>query len=208
MHRRVVLMFPETGRDRVLSDGELKSSWEAGDRIGQPFGPLTKLLILTAQRRDEVAAMRWSEIDLKRRKWMIPRERVKNERPHEVPLSDAAIAVIKTVNRVKSRDDFVFTTTGVSAVSGFGRAKRRLDEKIKELKGKPLEHWTFHDLRVHSGNRIGETTLSIAVTEAALNHISGSKGGIVGITRTKSARPRINGPDTSRNLSATGPLGR
>ena len=44
-----------------------------------------------------------------------------------------------------------------------------------------LEHWTFHDLRVHSGNRIGETTLSIAVTEAALNHISGSKGGIVGI---------------------------
>ena len=96
------------------------------------------------------------------------------------PLSDAAIAVIKTGNRIKSRDDFVFTTTGVSAVSGFGRAKRRLDEKIKELKGKPLEHWTFHDLRVHSGNRIGETTLSIAVTEAALNHISGSKGGIVG----------------------------
>jgi integrase len=112
---------------------------------------------------------------------MIPRERVKNERPHEVPLSDAAIAVIKTVNRVKSRDDFVFTTTGVSAVSGFGRAKRRLDDKIKELKGKPLEHWTFHDLRAHSGNWIGETTLSIAVTEAVLNHISGSKGGIVGI---------------------------
>jgi integrase len=144
---------------------------------------------------------------------MIPRERVKNERPHEVPLSDAAIAVIKTGNRIKSRDDFVFTTTGVSAVSGFGRAKRRLDEKIKELKGKPLEHWTFHDLRVHSGNRIGETTLSIAVTEAALNHISGSKGGIVGFTRgistrAKSARPRISGPDTSRNLSATGPPGR
>jgi hypothetical protein len=62
-------------------------------------------------------------------------------------LSDAAIAVIKTVNRVKSRDDFVFTTTGVSAVSGFGRAKRQLDEKIKKLKGEPLELWTFHDLR-------------------------------------------------------------
>ena len=91
--------------------------------------------------------MRWSEIDLKGRKWMIPRERVKNERPHEVPLSDAAIAVIKTGNRIKSRDDFVFTTTGVSAVSGFSRAKRRLDEKIKELKGEPLEHWTFHHLR-------------------------------------------------------------
>ena len=92
-----------------MSDGELNSIWAACDRIGQPFGPLTKLLILTAQRRDEVEAMRWSEIDLKRRKWIIPRERVKNERPREVQLSDAAIAVIKTVNRVKSRDDFVFT---------------------------------------------------------------------------------------------------
>jgi integrase len=172
---------PETERDRVLSDGELKSIWETCDRIGQPFGPLTKLLILTAQRRDEVAAMRWSELDLKRRKWMIPRERVKNERPHEVPLSDAAIAVIKTVNRVKSRDDFVFTTTGISAVSGFSRAKRRLDEKIKELNGEPLEHWTFHDLRRTAATGLEKLHVPLPVTEAVLNHISGSKGGIVGI---------------------------
>ena len=125
--------------------------------------------------------MRWSEIDLNRRKWMIPRERVKNERPHEVPLSDAAIAVIKTVNRAKSRDDFVFTTTGVSAVSGFSRAKRRLDEKIKELKGEPLEHWTFHDLRRTAATGLEKLHFPLPVTEAVLNHISGSKGGIVGI---------------------------
>ena len=81
---------------------------------------------------------------------MIPRERVKNERPHEVPLSDAAIAVIKTVNRVKSRDDFVFTTTGVSAVSGFSRAKRRLDQKIKEVNTPPPKGGGFR-LRLKAG---------------------------------------------------------
>ena len=84
---------PETERDRVLSDAELKMIWEATDKIGQTFGPMIKLLILTARPRGEVAAMRWSELDLKRRKWMIRCERVKNDRPHEVPLSDAAIAV-------------------------------------------------------------------------------------------------------------------
>ena len=99
---------------------------------------------------------------------MIPRERVKNERPHEVPLSDAAIAVIKTVNRVKSRDDFVFTTTGVSAVSGFSRAKRRLDDNIKELKGEPARALDVSRPEAHSGNRIGETTLSIASYEGGV----------------------------------------
>jgi integrase len=68
--------------------------------------------------------MRWSEFDLKRRKWTIRREQVKNLRPHGAPLSPTAIAVIKTVKRIKSAQDFVFTTTGRSTVSGFSRAKR------------------------------------------------------------------------------------
>jgi integrase len=102
---------------------------------------------------------------------MIPHDRVKNERPHEVPLSDAAMAVMKTVNRVRSRNDFVFTTTGVSAASGFSRAKRRLDEKIKELKGEPLEHWTFHDLRRTAATGLEKLHFPLPVTEAVLNHI-------------------------------------
>jgi hypothetical protein len=63
---------------------------------------------------------------------------VKNGRSHEVPLADAAIAVIKTINRVNSAEDFVSTTTGHSAVSDFGRAKRRLDEEIRDLSAKSL----------------------------------------------------------------------
>jgi integrase len=66
---------PERSRDRVLSDFELRFVWKACDNIGWPFGPLTKLLILTAQRCEEVSEMTWSELDLGAKVWTIPRER-------------------------------------------------------------------------------------------------------------------------------------
>jgi len=78
----------ERTRDRVLSDNEIRWFWEACDEIGWPFGPLFKLLLLTAQRRDEVAGMARSEIDLEKRVWTIPRHNTKNDRGHEVQLSD------------------------------------------------------------------------------------------------------------------------
>src|SRR5262249_51483463 len=73
----------EQSRDRILSDGELRLVWYACDKIAWPFGPLTKILLLTGQRRDEVAEMRWSEVDLEKKLWVIPRERMKNGVAHE-----------------------------------------------------------------------------------------------------------------------------
>src|SRR5262249_29028593 len=106
----------EQSRDRILSDGELRLVWYACDNIAWPFGPLTKILLLTGQRRDEVAEMRWSEVDLEKKLWVIPRERMKNGVAHEVPLSDEAALLFKHLPRIKSRLGFVFTTTGESAV--------------------------------------------------------------------------------------------
>jgi hypothetical protein len=74
----------EHPRDRVLNDDELLAVWFAADRLGGPFGALIKLLILTGQRRDEVAAMRWSEIDTKAALWTLPAGRVKNDKGHDV----------------------------------------------------------------------------------------------------------------------------
>jgi integrase len=74
----------EKSRDRVLDDTELKLVWEAAGQVGYPFGTMTRLLITTGQRRDEVAKMRWEEVDFGRRLWTLPRERVKADRPHEV----------------------------------------------------------------------------------------------------------------------------
>jgi integrase len=64
----------ERPRDRVLSDDELRWLWRASEMVELPFGPLVKLLMFTAQRRDEVARMEWSEVDFEKRNWTQPRE--------------------------------------------------------------------------------------------------------------------------------------
>jgi integrase len=106
---------PETRRHRVLSDDEIRLSWLAFESIGWPFGAIGRLLLLTGARRDEVAGMRWQEIE-SLRSWTIPKERTKNKRPHEIPLSHAAVEIIATLPRVEGRGGFGFTTTGATAV--------------------------------------------------------------------------------------------
>jgi integrase len=87
----------ERSRDRVLSDDELVVVWRAADKIDGPFGTMVQLLVLTGQRRDEVAGMRWHELDLDAGLWNLPRGRVKNDQGHEVPLSAAARVILKSI---------------------------------------------------------------------------------------------------------------
>ena len=86
---------PEKSRDRVLNDAELKALWRAAEAMKGQFGPIVQLLILTGQRREEVGGMRWSEVDLDGKLWTLPASRVKNKRKHTVPLSEAAIEIIR-----------------------------------------------------------------------------------------------------------------
>jgi integrase len=178
---------PERSRDRVLPDDELRLVWESADKDGWPFGPLIKLLALTGQRLSEVGGMRWSEIDLENRLWTLPPERVKNGRNgqrHEVPLSDAAIAIIAALPRIKTTKGFVFATRRDAAVSGFSRAKDRLDAAILAnvpKDAKAPEHWTFHDLRRTLASGMARLGIQLPVIEKVLNHTSGSFRGIVGV---------------------------
>jgi integrase len=116
-------------RDRALDDDEIRLFWQSCDKMAWPFGGLFKVLLLTAQRRDEVGAMRWSELDLDGRIWTIPRERAKSDRAHIVHLSTLAI---ETIEAVPKTGDIVFSSTGASPVSGFSRAKDRLDRLMTE----------------------------------------------------------------------------
>jgi integrase len=100
----------ETPRDRVLTDDELRQVWQAAEKLGLPFGPWVQLLILTGQRRNEVAHVEWGEIDFDKRLWTLPRERVKNNRRHEVPLSPQAIAILERLPRISDR--YVFSVNG------------------------------------------------------------------------------------------------
>jgi integrase len=180
----------ERSRDRVLEDDELRAVWQASDG-GSVFGPLVKMLILTGQRRDEVASMRWSDVDLARKTWTLPRERSKNDAEHVIPLSEAALAALASVSRVQSKKGFVFSTNGETHVSGFSRAKDRLETQILEslrraaaaagddpeaIKAPP--RWTFHDLRRTAASGMARLGQPVHVVEAALNHRSGTIRGV------------------------------
>lgn len=91
-------------RDRYLDDEEIRIFWTACEQVGRPFGPLFQLLLLTGQRRDEVAGMTWDELDLDRRIWTLPRERTKNDKAHVVHLSELAGQIIDSVPRVNDTD--------------------------------------------------------------------------------------------------------
>jgi integrase len=173
---------PERSRDRILGDDELGSVWKAADGDGWPFGPIIKLMILTGQREGEVAGMRWDELDLEKKTWTLPASRVKNDELHEVPLSDSAVAIIKALPRIKTGGGFVFAGREGKSVSGFSRAKDRIDEKITEAtKGRSLSSWVFHDLRRTVASGMARLGIQLPVIEKVLNHKSGTFRGIVGV---------------------------
>jgi len=167
----------ERARDRVLSDVELRFVWQATDKLSGTFGPLVKLLALTGQRRDEVARMRWDELDLDARLWTLPAERTKNSKPHEIPLSNAALAALQNVPNIAG-SPFVFATNGgASPVSGYSDGKRRLDALLPA----DMPAWRLHDLRRTCASGLARLGINLPVIEKVLNHSSGSFAGIVGV---------------------------
>ena len=115
----------EKARDRVLTDEELQLIWRyAGEG---DFGDIVRLLVLTGQRREEVAAMTWDEVDLKNATWRIGGERTKNARPHDVPLSQSALEILRARRQVDGRA-LVFGRSG--PFSGWSKAKTSLDVRI------------------------------------------------------------------------------
>jgi integrase len=194
----------ERARDRILNDDELQWLWQACEAIGWPFGELVKLLLLTAQRRDEVACMERHEFDLKKRIWTIPRDKTKNGRAHEVQLSDLAIAVLKSAPELAGR--LVFTSNGTTPISGFSRAKKRIDaemikarrrslglpdedEEYRKAIGLPLDeplpveipHWTLHDLRRTAATGMARLNFPPHVVDKVLNHVSGTIQGVAAV---------------------------
>jgi integrase len=167
---------PERSRDRVLSDDELVAVWRAADKIGRPFGALVHLLALTGQRRDEVAGMRWDELDLEGRLWALPRGRVKTDQGHVVPLSAAAVAIIGSIPRIAD-SPFVLTTNGTAPSSGYSKGKRKLDA----LRPPDMPPWRLHDLRRTVASGMARLGINLPVIEKVLNHASGSFAGIVSV---------------------------
>ena len=184
----------EKSRDRLLTPSELRLIWNGLD--GQ-HGACIKLLALTGQRLKEIGDLRWSEVHDD--EIILPAARTKNGRDHVVPLSEAAAAII--AQQPKGADDLIFGN-GERGFSNWSNCKIRLDERIAEANGgKPIPHWTPHDLRrsfaTYAGGGLPEHQLKklpkrdqeVAsglgiqphVVEAVLNHVSGARGGVAGV---------------------------
>lgn len=181
-------------RDRVLSDDELRAVWKASETLGDPFGPYFRLLILTGQRRSEVAGMKWEELDRVARTWTIPSDRAKNRTPHIVPLGQSVVKELVRLAKIVHGDDvekldenwpksgFVLTTTSRTPISGMTKAKKALDAAVAEAAcGEELPSWRIHDLRRTLATGLQKLGVRFEVTEAVLNHVSGSKAGVAGI---------------------------
>jgi integrase len=161
-----------TPRDRVLSDAELAAIWRAcGD---DDFGRIVRLLILMPCRRSEIGGMRWDElVDLERGLWTLPAERSKNGRAHTLPLLPMALAIIKAVPRMATRDHLF----GVRA-NGFTPWE---DAKAALGARSGVTGWVLHDIRRTVATRMADLGIAPHVIEQVLNHVSGHKAGVAGI---------------------------
>lgn len=188
-------------RDRVLSDTELAIVLEAASRMDAPFGPLYRLLFATGQRREEVAGLDWAELDRASATWTLPRERSKNGEASIIPLNRYAMSTLDHLTGVTGearatwpRKGLLFTTTGATGVSGFSRAKSRVDALAAQIAteravdaGQDANAFTVAPWRLHDARRTLATGLQrlgvrFEVTEAVLNHVAGvSRSGVAGV---------------------------
>ena len=159
-------------RDRVLTDGELAQVILAARQMSGPYGGIVELLALTGQRREEVAAMTWGELDLHRRVWTLPKSRTKNAKEHAVHLSEQSMAVLL---RTTVRGPFVFTVLGSKPFREFSRTKRQID-KFSGVTG-----WRLHDLRRTCVSGMARLGIPPHVADKILNHQSGTISGVAAV---------------------------
>ena len=168
-------------RERFLTEDEIRLFWQACDRLGWPFGPGFKLLLATGQRRGEVFAASHKEFEGDT--WTIPSARAKNGKAHIVPLSPLVVELIMSLP-VMEGSDKLFPVAGNpdSSVNGFSKGHPRLLREMAKLQdNKPIEHFVLHDLRRTVATNMQRLQILMPVTEAVLNHISGSRAGIAGV---------------------------
>ncbi len=167
----------EHGRERFLDDAELATVWCAAGLLNYPYGPLTRLGILTGARRAELAGLTWAEISADMTTWSLPATRAKNKRSAELPLSKTAQALLASLPRFAG-NPYVFG----ARLNGFTRAKLRLDKAILEVNGgEPLPPFVFHDIRRSYATALQKLGVRLEVVERLLCHQGSSRSGIVGI---------------------------
>ncbi len=147
-------------RDRVLSNKEIATVWHAADGAGGPPGALVKLLLLTACRRNEIAALEPSEVQADA--IVLPPKRVKTDVGHTIPLTTAMRRVLA---KCPTGGKYVLTGTDFPVSTG-SRAKEAIDAHAPGL-----APWTIHDLRRSVATGLAELKVAPHIIELCLNHM-------------------------------------
>jgi len=196
----VILPGAEVQRDRALTDKELAALWfvtdpanrvagvnKAGrprpDPSDYPWSAYFRLLLLSGQRRGEVARMRWEAIDLDAGTWALSSAEKKSDRAHLVPLSAPALEILRTLPRVMVPDGeggtmpspWVLTTNGLAPVSGYSKPKSWLDTSMQaRMKGADaaavMDPWRVHDLRRTVSTNLARLGVDPFTRRRVLNH--------------------------------------
>ena len=163
----------EQARERVLTDDEIARIWKScGD---DDYGHIVKLLLLTGQRRQEIGALRWSEVQDDT--IALPKERTKNDRPHDVPLSAAAMAIISEARqgqREGGQDSDLCFGRGKNGFNNWSEAKAALDARSA------VTGWRLHDLRRTCVTGMNDLKIKPHIVEVVVNHASGFRAGVSG----------------------------
>jgi integrase len=190
----VTLPGKEAVRQRTLMEEELRALWLAIDPANDPrelneagrpkahpsmfpWGAYFRLLLLTGQRRGEVANMRWDAVDLKQGTWRLEAAETKSDRAHLVPLSPPVVELLEALPRITMEQDgetvpspFVLTTNGRAPISSFSKAKRWLDDEVERLHGAPIADWRIHDLRRSVSTALAKLGVEPFIRRRVLNH--------------------------------------
>ena len=183
---------PEHERERTLGPDEIRAVWNAAGGLGYPFGLFFIMALATGQRRDEIARMRWADIDESERTWTLSSDMTKAGRAHVVPLSPLALEILgeakEAATQLRAVPDstklgtYVFTTRADRPISGYSKAKARLDRGViatRSAAGQAdLEPWTIHDLRRTVGTGLGKLGISRFIIARVLNHADRTVTGI------------------------------
>jgi integrase len=157
-----------TKRDRILNDDELRAVWKQAEANGT-FGALVRLALLTAQRQDKLASMKWS--DVKDGVWTIATEEREKGNAGVLVLPDAAVAIIGMQNG-KASSPYIFPAArGDGYVSGWSKMKRAFDAKVM------IAPWAFHDLRRTARSFMSRAGVTSDIAERVMGHaIPGVEG--------------------------------
>ena len=172
----------EVSRERVLSAPELAAIWTACETLTATPAAFVRVLMLTLQRREEVAGMTWAELDDAQHPttWILPRERAKNGKAHVVHLSDPARAIIASLPRMQG-NPYVFAGRGEKPIGAFSRMKTEILAEIEKAGGKALPDWRLHDFRRSGVTHLANADVAPHVADRLLNHITGTIQGVAAV---------------------------